>query len=83
MSKLQLVPNPATNRVQLIWKGEDARFEIVDALEKILETKGAITESISLDTSTWPTGLYRVKVFSENGLDNQALQIIKLRLTDW
>ena len=25
---LRLVPNPATNQVQLIWKGEEARFEV-------------------------------------------------------
>jgi hypothetical protein len=74
---LELVPNPATNRVQLIWKGEVARFEIVDALGRILETNETISENISLDTSTWPTGLYRVKVFNSIGIENQTLQIIK------
>jgi len=74
---LQLVPNPATNQVQLIWKGEVADFEIVDAIGRTLVEKGSLKESLNIPTTHWPIGLYRIKVVSKDGIEIKALQILR------
>ncbi|HOX81376.1 MAG TPA: hypothetical protein PLF20_10030, partial [Bacteroidales bacterium] len=59
-------------------------FKVRSLASQRLRTRGRtmkaysqLKENLFLDISDLPTGLYRVKVISVNGLDTQALQIIK------
>jgi hypothetical protein len=57
--------------------GEEAIFEVIDALGRSMEVKGELKQNTILDTSNWHTGLYRVKIISISGIETQGLQIIK------
>ena len=76
-SRLTLVPNPASNRVQLEWSGSKARFEVVDALGRKVVLPQNLNESSYMNTAGWPVGLYYVRVMNETGVESHPLQIIR------
>jgi len=74
---LSLVPNPASTKVNLLWKGDEAEFEVVDAIGRVIENRKKLSSGTQLQTSNWPAGLYQVRAISSNGLESKPLQIMK------
>lgn len=76
-NRLRLIPNPATNRVQLQWSGKQAMFDVVDALGRKAMLQQILDEMLELNIADWPTGLYYIRIITESGFESHPLQIIR------
>jgi Secretion system C-terminal sorting domain len=71
-----LYPNPTTGLVQLTGLGEGAQVTVVDALGRtVVKTMNATSNTVDLDLSAQPKGLYLVQVRAGEALNTQRLVV--------
>lgn len=76
-NNLVLVPNPASGFVNLLWQGEDAEFEVIDALGRVVVSRQPLGSSTYFETSELPSGLFQVRVIGNHFVETKPLQLVK------
>jgi hypothetical protein len=74
-SKFHLLPNPANQETCILWTGGEAQFEILDLLGRPTLKKTVLESSTKINTSTFPKGIYQVRVISRDGISIERLLI--------
>jgi hypothetical protein len=72
-NQLQLIPNPATDFVQIKWSemaGEEIKFVVYNSVGTIVANRTMQNNigSIDLDVSQWTNGMYMVRIQSNTGV---------------
>jgi hypothetical protein len=68
VNSITVYPNPFINELMIESNGKSARFEIYNALGQIVE-KGVITEKAIIHTASFKSGVYTIKLESENNIE--------------
>ncbi|MFD1628880.1 autotransporter-associated beta strand repeat-containing protein [Pseudopedobacter beijingensis] len=74
-SDIRLFPNPTTDRVTIAFTGSYRSLNVSDAMGKILQTQqlNATQKEITLNLSTYPSGIYFVKLVGDNHVETQKV----------
>ena len=71
---LKVIPNPASGEIQILGKN-NARIEIVGVNGQICLKKELMGGFVNFDVSSWPKGIYLVRSFSEEEVQNVKLLV--------
>ena len=76
-TRLQILPNPATDRLVINYGSEVSQLTILDAFGKTIWEKTGLVgdETAELSIATWPSGFYFVRIETSSG--RQTTRFIK------
>jgi len=72
----KLYPNPASNQINILFKVEGSKtITLRDVLGKVVLEQKTTQNALELDVSSYPKGIYLIKVATEKGSNTQKLVI--------
>lgn len=75
-STIEIFPNPADKQVQLSSTLPMTRIEVSDALGHVIDTFLPLRErSFSIDISSWPSGIYLLRIHTDGGIISKNLLV--------
>jgi choice-of-anchor B domain-containing protein len=66
-TKLEVYPNPASDKIIIATNGEKSDYMIYDALSKVVATGSLNSSETSVDIKNLSTGKYLIKLFTNSG----------------
>lgn len=74
-NEIGVYPNPAANNVTVSTEYTPTEIQIIDLSGKIVQSNMPLSKQSVLDVSELNTGLYLIKIFSENKVETVKLQV--------
>lgn len=76
-SLIDVFPNPSTDIITLSYKGKgDSKLEIVNSSAQVVHEMQCTKSKAVVDVSSWPSGIYLIKLINENG-DVKIKELVK------
>ncbi len=74
--QVQLFPNPTSGYTRLQWTDLQPRMvQIFDAFGKLVAQQTPQSNPLVLNTTSWPSGLYSVRIYAEEGIALKRLVV--------
>jgi hypothetical protein len=74
--QVRLFPNPSSSYAQLQWTDLQPRvIQVFDAFGKLVDQQTPLSNPLVLNTTSWSSGLYSVRIFAEEGVAVKRLMV--------